>query len=363
MAQSLLELCDIEVRYDNQIALKVPHLQIHSGEVLALLGPNGAGKTTLLQVMGMLRRPSEGEVCFRGEKVVGANALSIRRRIATVFQEPLLLNATVRDNAALGLRLRGTKQHEVETRLQPWLERLGLAALAMRSARALSSGEAQRTSLARALVLEPELLLLDEPFAALDPVSREPLLRDFCRIVKESRTTTVFVTHDREEAFALAGRIGVMMRGCLLQIGPREELFLRPTSAAAAEIVGFDNRFAGRVEHEDGDYVTIAAGGVSLRAKGRFPIGARVRACIRGEDVSLDASVCESKNLNRIRGKIAELTAGILRHRLVINCDGVALVAHLERNQFEAMALEPGIEVTACFDAASVHVIADEELC
>ncbi|HMA82149.1 MAG TPA: ABC transporter ATP-binding protein [Candidatus Binatia bacterium] len=362
MAENLLELHDIQVRHGDQTVLKICRLEISPGEVLALLGPNGAGKTTLLQVMGMLRVPNEGEIYFRGEKVARPNVLTIRRRIATVFQEPLLLNATVRANAALGLRLRGVKQDEIDSRLQPWLERLGIAALAARSARALSGGEAQRANLARALVLEPELVLLDEPFSALDPVSREALLRDFYRIVKETRMTTVFVTHDRQEAFALAERVGVMKQGRLLQIGPREALFLRPNSAAVAEIVGFENRVAATVHDVDGDDATLVVGEITLRVKGRFPSGSRVVACVRGEDISLGAVGCESKRLNCLMGKITELLPGVLRHRFAINCGGVALVALLDRKESQAMALERGSEVTACFDAETVHVIADEGL-
>ncbi len=363
MAESLLDLRDIQVRHGDQTALEFTRLEVAPGEVLAVLGPNGAGKTTLLQVMGLLRPPSSGVVYFKGEKAERANALVMRRRIATVFQEPLLLNATVRDNAALGLRLRGVKRHEIETRLRPWLERLGIAALGARSARTLSGGEAQRTSLARALVLEPELLLLDEPFAALDPVSREALLRDFYRIVKETRITTVIVTHDRQEAFALAERVGVMNLGRLLQTGPSEELFLRPNAAAVAEIVGFENRFGAEVQSVNGDYTTLAVGAVTLRAQGRLPSGARVIACIRSEDISLSGGGDESKTRNCLRGKITELTPGLARCRVTLNCAGVGVVAVLDRKEYQALALELGAEVTACFDATALQVIAGGLAC
>ena len=179
MAETLLTLRDVAVHHGEHVALQGASLEVYTGDVLALIGPNGAGKSTLLRVMGMLQRPDNGNVLFRGENALNGNPLELRRRIATVFQEPLLLNATVHQNAALGLKLRGVSRREIDRRLGPWLERLGIGHLAARSARTLSGGEAQRTSLARALVLEPELLLLDEPFSALDPGSREALLRDF----------------------------------------------------------------------------------------------------------------------------------------------------------------------------------------
>jgi tungstate transport system ATP-binding protein len=361
VAENLLELRHIQVRHGDQTALDIARLQIATGEVLSVLGPNGAGKTTLLQVMGLLRTPSDGEVFFRSEKTTRGNTLAMRRRIATVFQEPLLLNATVRDNAGLGLRLRGVKPHEIETRLHPWLERLGIAGLAARSARTLSGGEAQRTSLARALVLEPELLLLDEPFAALDPVSREALLGDFYRIVKDTRITTVFVTHDRQEAFVLAERVGVMKQGRLLQIGPRDEVFRRPQSTAVAEIVGFENRFTGRVEAIDSDGCTLIVGAIRLRARGRFARGTRALAFIRAEDVSLKPA--DYACANRLRGKIIDLTPGVVRCRVTLDCTGTAWVGQFDRSGSRVGALEVGAEVTACVDAAAVHVIADAEPC
>ncbi|MET0501067.1 MAG: ABC transporter ATP-binding protein [Candidatus Binatia bacterium] len=224
MAETLLALRNVGVHHGDHVALQDASLEVYTGDVVALIGPNGAGKSTLLRVMGMLQLPSQGTVRFRGENALDGNQLALRRRIATVFQEPLLLNTSVYQNAALGLKLRGVSRNEMERRLRPWLERLGIAHLAARSTRTLSGGEAQRTSLARALVLEPELLLLDEPFSALDPGSREALVRDFQRIVRETEITTVLVTHDRHEAFALANRVGVLHQGRLLQLGSRESV-------------------------------------------------------------------------------------------------------------------------------------------
>src|SRR5262245_24977035 len=227
---------------------------------MAFIRSYRAGKSTLLRVVGMLQRPENGHVLFRGQNALNGNSLELRRHVATVFQEPLLLNATVYQNAALGLKLRGMGQVEIERRLGPWLQRLGIAHLIARSARTLSGGEAQRTSLVRALVLEPELLLLDEPFSALDPATREDLLRDFQGILRETAITAVFVTHDRHEAFGLANRVGVLNQGYLLQIGSRENVFYRPETETVAKIVGIENLLSGVVETSDGDYVTIRIG-------------------------------------------------------------------------------------------------------
>ena len=250
-----------------------------------------------------------------------------------MFQEPLLLNATVHQNAALGLKLRGIGDAEIDRRLGPWLQRLGIEHLAERSARTLSGGEAQRTSLARALVLEPALLLLDEPFSALDPTSREALLGDFQCIVKETGITTVFVTHDRQEAFALANRVGVLNEGYILQLDSRESVFLRPESKSVAEIVGIENRLAGVVETSDGDYVTIKVSDGRIHGNGRFKAGTKVVACIRPEEVSLSGAGREANDLNRLTGKVVGVSSGMTHHRITLDCRGFNLIALVDRRQ------------------------------
>jgi tungstate transport system ATP-binding protein len=357
VAESLLALRDILVRYGDKNALKVPRLEINSGEVLALLGPNGAGKTTLLKVMGLLQLPNAGEVYFNGAKAGASNALAIRRRIAMVFQEPLLLNASVYQNAALGLKLRGFPSRKIETRLRPWLERLGIAHLSARSSRSLSGGEAQRTSLARALALEPELLLLDEPFSALDPTSREALLRDFQRIMKDTGITTIFVTHDRDEAFTLAARVGVMENGHLVQLGSRESVFMQPNSRTVAEIVGIENCLPGVVDGIDGNYTVIATHGVRALTIRCLEVGAKVVACIRAEDIYLSRESCEAEIPNRFTGKIIEVSSGMIGHRIVLDCGPLRLVALLDRKESLNVTPSEGERLAVRFSPAAVHVI------
>ena len=361
MAESLLELSDVVVRYDDKIALQISGLKIRPGEVLGLLGPNGAGKTTLLRVMGLLQTPDAGSVKFKGIPVRPAKTLAIRRRIAMVFQEPLLLNNSAYQNAALGLKLRGLSNGEIAHRLGPWLDRLGIASLRARSARTLSGGEAQRTSLARALVLAPDLLLLDEPFAALDHGSREALLRDFQRIVKEAKVTTVFVTHDRAEAFALADRVGIMVDGRMLQLGAREDVFLRPASQTVAAIVGVENCLPGRVQEIDGAFSTIAIGASIIRMPAQFPRGTNVVVFVRAENVKLTAALCQASDRAVFRGTVIDVSPGVARHRVTLDCGDFSLVAVVER--MDRLEGSLGADITASFNAAAVHVIAVEKDC
>ena len=357
MAATLVSLRDVVVRYGKTVALQIATLDLHSGEVLAIIGPNGGGKSTLLRVMGLLQRPTNGTVLFQGENAYDGNLLHLRRRIATVFQEPLLLNTTVYGNAALGLKLRGKGSREIARRLDPWLERLGIAHLRGRNTRSLSGGEAQRTSLARALALEPEILLLDEPFAALDPATREALLRDFQPILNESKVTAVFVTHDRNEAFGLAGRIAVLHQGRLAQIGARDDVFHRPGSEIVADVVGTENSLPGVVEDCAGGLASIRINQVRLRVAGQFEPGTRVVVCLRPESLMISRDNFPTSDSNRLTGIIKGLSTGLMQQRITLDCDGIALVALVERQACVQLKLAERQTVTITFSFDAAHII------
>jgi len=202
----VIELAQVIVRRDGRAVLTIDRLAIQRGEVLAVLGPNGAGKTTLLLVLARLLKPESGSIRFDSQAGPIANDLDYRRRISVVMQEPLLLDRSVFDNVAAGLRFRRLPAASVSERTTVWLEKLGIAHLRDRPGLKLSGGEAQRVALARAFVLEPELLLLDEPFASLDAGARQALRAELRRLLSETRTTTVFITHDPGEVQGLATR-------------------------------------------------------------------------------------------------------------------------------------------------------------
>jgi tungstate transport system ATP-binding protein len=360
VAETLLALRDVSVRHGESTVLEVSSLDIHSGEILAVIGPNGAGKSTLLRVIGLLQQPTTGKVYFNGEEATRSNALLLRRRMATVFQEPLLVNASVYDNAALGLQMRGLRGNAIERQLRPWLERLGIAHLGSRRARTLSGGEAQRTSLARALVLDPKLLLLDEPFSALDPQTREALLLDLQRILSETAVTAVLVTHDRNEAFMLGKRIGVLKAGRLLQLGSNLDVFMQPISEAVAEIVGVDNRIAGVVERVADGAATVCFNGGVAQVSGRFAPNANVILCIRPEDISLSRPgerQRRSTEWNYLQVKVARVSPWMLQYRLRLECGKIFLVAFVDRSSFLELGISEGDEVMASFSPKAVHVI------
>jgi tungstate transport system ATP-binding protein len=230
-----VQVHDLIVKRGGREVLQIPHLAIQRGEIVAVVGPNGAGKSTLMTALALIERPAAGVIELDGQPVDWRHgALVARRRLAIVFQEPLLFDTTVSENVATGLKLRGISRHEQGPRIQHWLGRLGIGHLASRPARTLSGGEAQRTSLARALVLEPELLLLDEPFAALDAPTREALADDLQPLLRETATTTLLVTHDRDEALELGDRIGVILDGRLAQLDTPERVLSEPATEAVA---------------------------------------------------------------------------------------------------------------------------------
>lgn len=233
----LVEVRNLLVKRDSHTALQLEHLAIQNAEVLAVVGPNGAGKSTLLLTLARLLKPERGEIQFNGTQASAESDTDYRRRIALVMQDPLLFDTSVFDNVASGLKFRGVHKDEIQRKVPLWLERLGVGHLAKRRANQLSGGEAQRVSLARALILEPQLLLLDEPFSALDPPTRSRLLDDLGTLLKETATTTVFVTHDLPEAAQLAARIAVIIGNRLRQVGTPDDVFNSPEDEDVSQFV------------------------------------------------------------------------------------------------------------------------------
>jgi ABC-type sugar transport system ATPase subunit len=234
---SMIQIRDLTINRNGRAVLEVDSLDIQRGETLTVVGPNGAGKSTLLLALAHLLKPSGGDIFYDGKSLKQLNELEYRRRISFVFQAPLLMDLTVEQNVALGLKFRNTSREEIRLRVGVWMRRLGVEALSKRRAGELSGGEAQRVSLARAFVLEPELLLLDEPFSALDPPTRSKLIQDLYDLLAGTHRTAVFVTHNLSEAAKLSHRIVVIIGGVLRQVGTAEQIKSQPADEAVAEFL------------------------------------------------------------------------------------------------------------------------------
>jgi len=359
MAQPpVVALHGIRVTRAGRTVLEIPELAVDGGQVLAVIGPNGAGKSTLLRVMGLLETPAAGSVRFQGERVSPGDGLAIRRRMASVFQEPLLTDATVQDNVALGLRFRGVDADRIAPRVAEWLAQLGIAHLAARQARTLSGGEAQRTALARALVLEPELLLLDEPFSALDQPTREALIEDLGRILRHRRATAVLVTHDRGEAQALGDRVAVVLGGRLLQVDQAAQVFRAPASEEVARFVGVETLLECRVQAVAGGVAVLEAGKQTIEVAQPAEAGEWVRLCIRPEDVTLSTrtGAGASSARNHLAGQVVRLAPSGPHVRVTIDC-GFPLVALVTQRSVEELGFVAGSPVTAHFKATAPHLL------
>jgi tungstate transport system ATP-binding protein len=356
----ILALDGVRVSYGGPAILEVRSLAIEEGQTLAVIGPNGAGKSTLLRVLGLLEVPTEGRVLFRGQAVPArGRLLAIRRRMASVFQEPLLVDGCVRDNVALGLRLRRTDPAEIDRRVRHWMGALGISELAQRHVRTLSGGEAQRVSLARALVLDPEVFLLDEPFAALDPPTREALLGDLKAILSKERITTIVVTHDRDEALALGDQVAVMIGGRILQRDVPERVFGGPLNEEVARFVGVETILPGHVRAMTDGLAAVEVAGWSLEVAASLAPGERVLLCLRPEEITLFpryAMPAHSSARNQLHGRvIRHLPTGPV-YRVTIDC-GVLVVATVTRQSWHELGLADGAEVVAAFKATAPHVI------
>jgi tungstate transport system ATP-binding protein len=266
----LLEARDLVVVRGQRRILAVDEITIRTGETLAIVGPNGAGKSTLLLALAGLLRPDRGSIVVEGVPVVPDRELAYRRRIGLVLPAPLLLSTSVFGNVAAGLRFRGADAAETRERVDHWLERLAISHLRDRPASQLSSGEAQRASLARALVLDPQLLLLDEPFVSLDSPTRAQLLDDFEQLRVETPTTLVLVTHHLHEAVRLGDRLAVLLDGRIRQCDTPERVMASPVDADVAALVQTEARVRGHVvASEDGLVVVDTGTGSGRDVEGR----------------------------------------------------------------------------------------------
>jgi putative spermidine/putrescine transport system ATP-binding protein len=241
-----VRLEDLRRKYATTTALDGLSLTIAPGELVALLGPSGCGKTTALRLLAGLEEADSGHVIIGGKDVTGVPAN--QRNVGMVFQAySLFPHMTAQQNVEFGLQLHKVGVDERRKRAKDMLELVGLAAHANKFAHQLSGGQQQRVALARALAIQPQVLLLDEPLSALDAKVRSRLRDEIRRVQLEVGITTLFVTHDQEEALAIADRVGVMQSGRLEQLGPPTEIYSRPATPFVAEFVGLTNRIRGTV--------------------------------------------------------------------------------------------------------------------
>ncbi len=284
---SFLDVTDAVKSFGTVTVLGGVDLKVAQGEFVSLLGPSGCGKTTLLRAVAGLLGLDRGTVTLDGQDLTGLPPH--RRDVGVVFQNYALFpHLTVAENVAFGLKARGKKGAETQEAVKRFLDLVHLSDFAGRSVRALSGGQQQRVAVARALAVRPKLLLLDEPFSALDRKLREAMQIDLRRLLRELGTTSVFVTHDQDEALTMSDRIAVMNGGAIEQLDAPQAIYHRPATAFALEFVGLSTKLAGTVRGAEGDTVVVDTAFGPLRAAGNFVPGADVLLAVRPERIKVD---------------------------------------------------------------------------
>jgi putative spermidine/putrescine transport system ATP-binding protein len=341
-----VQLLGVTKEFAGTLALTGVDLTMNPGEFIALLGPSGCGKTTVLRTLSGLEQVTEGRILIDGEDVVDVPAN--KRDMGMVFQSySLFPHMTVIENVEFGLRMRKVDAAARARRSAEALEMVGLGHLGARYAHQLSGGQQQRVALARALVTRPRVLLLDEPLSALDAKVRVQLRDEIRRIQTELGITTLFVTHDQEEALAVADRVAVMNAGNIEQIGTPEELYTAPATAFVANFVGLSNRVPATL---DGHTVTVY--GTKLQLLGEAPADGAVLAMVRPEDIVIAPAGSRSKG---VAGTVvtSSFLGSFRRTQVRIDEDTIVAVQHDVAERYE-----PGDAVAVQFKGAPVSVIA-----
>ncbi|MDP9329827.1 MAG: ABC transporter ATP-binding protein [Actinomycetota bacterium] len=353
-------MLSIDVRLRRDRFELVGCLEVSPGETIAILGPNGAGKTTLVEILAGLLRIDSGTLSFEGEMFDDGTTTFVPpngRPIGMVFQDTLLFpHLSVSRNVAFPLRARGIARSTAEQAAMGILDHLGAAHLSDRRPRQLSGGEAQRVSLARALVAEPKILLLDEPTASLDVASKGEVRSTLGSVLSEFDGTALLVSHDPVDALTLADRIVVMEDGAITQVGSPDEIRDAPKTPYAAELVGL-NLFRGQLRVLEPGVGQIETGrGDVVVAIGADRSGGEVLGLLHPSDVSIHLNEPEGSPRNVVRGPISSIDLGGDRARVRI-ASTPELVAEVTLGSLSRLGLHPGQTVWASFKAVEVRVV------
>ncbi len=313
-------------------------LNIKKGEYFVLLGPSGAGKTLALEIMAGLIRPDSGTI-------TGLNG----KKKGLIYQDYMLFpHLNVFQNIAYGLKVRKIAKEEIILSVEKTAYELGIAPLLNRPVDTLSGGEKQRAAIARALVIKPDILLLDEPTAALDYSTRSQIQTLFLKLHRKYRSTFVHVTHDFEEALALGDRIALLIDGQIVQIGAPDEVFKNPATAEAADFFGYKNIFSGEIQANVMDLGKVKIYSCMEKAKHAY-------IAIRSDDILLSLEHLRSSARNSFPGKIIRLIPRLSSVEAVVDA-GVTFYAEITQKSQAEMNLQEGSPVWVTFKASSIRV-------
>ena len=324
-------------------------LEVIDGEYFVVLGPTGSGKTILLETIAGIHAPDRGTISIKGEDVMDVPPEN--RDIGFVYQDYVLFpHMNVLENVLYGLNAR--KVTDARSRAEKVVDLLELNHLKDRYPRTLSGGESQKVAVARAIAYQPELLLLDEPTAALDPRTKEKVRSELANIHSELKVTTLHVTHDQAEAKILADKIAVLMEGGLKQVGNVEDVFNRPVDEKVASFVGVENILEAEVVDYDNDVATVDTGKFKLKTISEIKTG-QVKVYLRPEDIFISNRPAATSARNTIPGTVISVTH--LGHVYRVRVDN-GLACFVTKQSVEEFDLKPGKEIYTSFKATAARI-------
>lgn len=355
-----LELKKVVKRFPGIVAVDSVDLQVGKGKVFSLLGPSGCGKTTALRMVAGFEYPDEGQILI-DNKVVNTIP-AYKRECSMVFQTlALFSHMTVAENIAYGLERRKTPKRVIGERIKEMLKLIQLEGLENRRPDQLSGGQRQRVALARSLVLNPRILLLDEPLAALDRKLRKDMQVELKQIQRKVGTTFFYVTHDQKEALSLSDTIAVMNKGKLVQVGTPNEIYEKPRTKFIADFMGGSNIFSGKLSGSvDGKVELETDKGLKIIAQKTDQISDKITGIsVHAELVELLPLESDFAGDNKFKGRITEMIyqGDFIETRLTLDQSGDFVVSHLKSSIGRKMQLSPGDQVLVHWEAASSNLL------
>jgi len=361
--QPLVVFDGVIKRFGSFVAVEKMNFEIRKGEFLAIMGSSGCGKTTTLRMLAGLEAPSEGEIRLAGERI---NDLPTWQRDTPMVWQSLALFPflTVRENVEFSLRMRGIGRSERRKRVDMWLERMQITEFADRNVAHLSGGQRQRVALARSLVTEPEILLLDEPLSALDAHLKVRMQTVLSNLQRELGITFVYVTHSQSEAFSMADRVVIMSRGRIEQIGNPQEIYRAPHTKFVAEFLGSSNIFAGNVSYVNGKSVKIAtpAGEFIVLPNAARPLvkGDKATFVVSDDRIHLSNEPPADGYNGMQASVVGEEFVGATAVIHLEGAERVEIKAQKSHEELEQLNLEPGVRVWVSWRPDATHILPGE---
>lgn len=354
---SLLEIKDLNKCFGKNKVLEDINLSIGRGSTLGIIGPTGCGKTTLLRIIDLLDNPSSGKILFNGVDITsGKDAMNYRRKMAMVFQKPIVFRGSVFDNIHYGLKVRGVDKELSTDKILKLLDSLNLSGYEDRDASTLSGGETQRIAMARALITEPDILLLDEPTANLDPSSTEQIEAIIEDLNKTKDLTTIIATHNLIQGQRLSDEIALLNHK-IYQMGKPEEIFRKPRNKFVADFIGMKNVIKGEViEHTPENLSIINLSGTNIYSASS--LDGDVFVTIRPEDITVSHEKNEISALNELYGTVREIkeTINLVQIVVEIHNSGLMFTVYLTRKSVIDLNITIGTSIFLQFKATAVHV-------